>query len=84
MNPTVWNSYTKYESTFQLSAMNQQLPRKNNVVIQKEVKVWLVKEYPTYDMPKNSVSKFEASANDIYLKMRRKFVSVRQTAVDYM
>lgn len=56
----------------------------NNVVIQKEVKVWVVKEYPPYDMPKNSVFKFQASANDIYLKMRRKFVSVRQTAVDYM
>lgn len=54
----------------------------NNVVIQKEVKVWLVKEYPPYDMPKNSVFKFEASANNSYLKMRQKFVSVRQTAVD--
>lgn len=40
----------------------------NNVVIQKEVEVWLVKEYPPYDMHKNSVFKFQASANDIYLK----------------
>lgn len=68
MNPIVWNAYTKYESKFQLSAIwiNSCREKINNVVIQKEVEVWLVKEYPPYDMLKNSVFKFQASANNSY------------------